>query len=215
MIFAIIRRFSLSPAVGPKLMTVSCRAILGPALSSSFTRYGYSTNAVKSFPFSKDHSFDVNEMAQKHYDAMKNKKTRVDAYKSPKIDTKEFGTTNAFDANETLIKASRLAELAETKGAGASMTKKPQPEAPKEKKKVSSNKVLSKEDLITKNVFDENEVMEKAARLAEQAKPFQPPGEEFVKEAFMTENPFDENETKIKAARLAEQAAKKKAARAV
>ena len=158
------------------------------------------------YPFSKDYTFDEHDMAKKHFDAIKNKKSTNETT-TEKINTQAFVSTNAFDENEFAIKASRLAELVGKKSS------KKHPETPKIKKR-ASNKTYSKEELTPMNAFDENESTEKASWLAEQAKPFQPEGEPFVKEAFMAETTFDANEALTKASRLAETTNKNKASRA-
>ena len=206
MIVPVLRRLSLTPAVASRLVVVSTRAMVGPALATSVSQQSYSTHKANFYPFSKDHTFDENDMAKKHFDAIKNKQATTTTT-TEKINTQAFVETNHFDQNETIIKASRLAETVEKRNP------KKQPEAAP-KKKVSSDKKLTKEELTAKNAFDENEAATKASRLEEQAKPFEPEGEPFVKEAFMAENSFDENETFSKAARLAEQAEKTKATRA-
>eukprot|EP00977_Amphora_coffeiformis_P023441 scaffold13381_cov124-Amphora_coffeaeformis.AAC.1 len=200
MIVAILQRISCSPVVTPKVVAASAR--LGPALGTTLARYmkkTYSTGTANYNPYTNDHSFDVFDGVTKHYDALKNKKPEEKP--APKIDTGAFveAGEDAFDQNETLTKASRLFELVGKK------PKKPEPTHIKTKAATkSSSTTVHTEELLATNPFDENEAYEKAARAAEQGKPFVPPREKFDKDAYVVENAFDVNETFTKTSRAQE-----------
>ena len=62
--------------------------------------------------FANDHVFDVNDHAKKHFDAIQNKKP---AEQPSKVLFDDFDIESAFDENEAMEKASRLAEAAAKK----------------------------------------------------------------------------------------------------
>lgn len=219
MIANILQSAALTRMVGPKLVATSARTTMGPALATFVTRYYannrcYSTHKANGYPFTHDHAFDVNEMAKKTADAVEKKKHTATG-PHEKIDTELFKVINPFDENERAIKAARLAELAEqVHPHDRPSTKEQPPVHSKGKNKMIKKAVPPHEfhtsDVTAKHTFDVNESYETAARLEDQAKPFQPAAKPFLKEEYMTENAFDANETLEKASRLAEEAAAKK-----
>ena len=170
----------------------------------------YTTGNWRAFPFTKDHAFDENEVRQKTFEAIEQKKSKVDPQKHhPKIDPQAFRTQSAFDFNESATQAARLAEAA---GATDAAKKAAQP---KKTVKTSCRSFDTVEKLDTKpfmttDPLDENETLEKAYKLAEEAQRLAAAKKSHPTvdtHAFMTTNALDENETLEKAAKLAEKLA--------
>ena len=70
--------------------------------------------ATSSELFANDHVFDENAHAKKHFDALQNKK-QMEPPTTTTFLFEDYDATSAFDENEVMEKASRLAEAAAAK----------------------------------------------------------------------------------------------------